>query len=284
MTECLPSRLSCPPREDIRGERRARAGGRRPARCRAPARRTRATRRRSSCARRPMRRAARAALEGFPSSRSRSAHACRIIELDDFGAHPARPRRSDAAPSGALATRRHGGRAARFLPWRGVAGVGRLQRPHDRGRVPHRRRLGAATRCSATSATTRQYRAAGHSFYTVETHIHYLREVDVHEPLALHHAGARRRRQAAAPRPRDATTATPSKLLCTVEQMLVHVDMNAGRSRRSCPTSRPRWTPSPPPIATSGPAAGRQRHAPATAHYLNSGVAPWSSNSPTSTR
>ena len=73
------------------------------------------------------------------------------------------------------------------------------------------------------------YRAAGHSFYTVETHILYLLEVDVHEPISfttqvlgvdakrlhlLHsmhhgHSGA---------------------LLCTAEQMLVHVDMNAGRS------------------------------------------------------
>lgn len=73
------------------------------------------------------------------------------------------------------------------------------------------------------------YRAAGHSFYTVETHIQYLREVAVHEPIefttqiigvdhkrvhfihSMHHG-------------------TDGGLLCTVEQMLVHVDMGAGRS------------------------------------------------------
>lgn len=73
------------------------------------------------------------------------------------------------------------------------------------------------------------YRAAGHSFYTVETHIHFIREVAVHEPIlfttqilgvdakrvhllhAMHHGA-------------------DDGLLCTVEQMLVHVDMNAGRS------------------------------------------------------
>jgi acyl-CoA thioesterase FadM len=73
------------------------------------------------------------------------------------------------------------------------------------------------------------YRAAGHSFYTVETHIHYLLEMDLHDPLAIdtqvlgidakrvhlvhlmHHAGSQ-------------------ALVATVEQMLVHVDMGAGRS------------------------------------------------------
>ena len=73
------------------------------------------------------------------------------------------------------------------------------------------------------------YRAAGHSFYTVETHIHFIREVAVHEPIdfttqilgvdakrvhllhAMHHGD-------------------DDGLLCTVEQMLVHVDMDAGRS------------------------------------------------------
>ena len=73
------------------------------------------------------------------------------------------------------------------------------------------------------------YRAGGHSFYTVETHIHYLVEVDVHEPItfltqvlgvdakrvhlihSMHHGNS-------------------GALLCTAEQMLVHVDMRAGRS------------------------------------------------------
>lgn len=78
------------------------------------------------------------------------------------------------------------------------------------------------------------YRAAGHSFYTVETHIHYLREVAVHEPIefttqvlgldakrvhlihTMHHGA-------------DGT------VVCTAEQMLVHVDMVAGRSTAILP-------------------------------------------------
>ncbi len=73
------------------------------------------------------------------------------------------------------------------------------------------------------------YRAAGHSFYTVETHIHFMMEVSVHEPIefttqvlgvdakrlhfihSMYHGGT-------------------GALLCTAEQMLVHVDMKAGRS------------------------------------------------------
>ncbi|MBI4883865.1 MAG: thioesterase family protein [Actinobacteria bacterium] len=74
-----------------------------------------------------------------------------------------------------------------------------------------------------------EYRAGGHSFYTVETHVHYLLEVSVHEPItfetqvlgvdakrlhlvhSMYHGGT-------------------NALLCTAEQMLVHVDMAAGRS------------------------------------------------------
>ena len=73
------------------------------------------------------------------------------------------------------------------------------------------------------------YRASGRSFYTVEAHIHYLREAIEGEPLrltyqlldldrkrahvfqAMHHAGS-------------------GELLATAEQMLVHVDMHTGRS------------------------------------------------------
>ena len=73
------------------------------------------------------------------------------------------------------------------------------------------------------------YRAAGHSFYTVETHIHYLLEVDVHEPIAfttqLLGVDAKRVHLIHTMLHGD-TGAT----LCTAEQMLVHVDMVAGRS------------------------------------------------------
>lgn len=71
------------------------------------------------------------------------------------------------------------------------------------------------------------YRAAGHSLYTVETHINYIRETSLGEPLrvstqvlgvdakrvhffhSMFHAGS-------------------GELLCTTEQMLLHVDMAAG--------------------------------------------------------
>jgi carnitine 3-dehydrogenase len=73
------------------------------------------------------------------------------------------------------------------------------------------------------------YRAAGHSFYTVETHIHYLLEVDVHEPIEfttqLLGVDAKRVHLLHTMLHGD-TGAT----LCTAEQMLVHVDMAAGRS------------------------------------------------------
>ena len=70
------------------------------------------------------------------------------------------------------------------------------------------------------------YRACGHSFYTVESHINYYREVSIGEPLrfttqilavdekrlhffhAMYHGDS-------------------DELLCTTEQMLLHVDMNA---------------------------------------------------------
>ncbi|NRF72312.1 thioesterase family protein [Aquincola sp. S2] len=73
------------------------------------------------------------------------------------------------------------------------------------------------------------YRASGLSFYTVETHIHYLREAMEGEPLrlsyqlldldrkrahvfqAMHHGGS-------------------GALLATAEQLLVHVDLHTGRS------------------------------------------------------
>lgn len=74
-----------------------------------------------------------------------------------------------------------------------------------------------------------EYRAAGHSFYTVETHIHYLLEVDAYEPITfttqLLGVDAKRVHLIHTMLHGD-TGAT----LCTVEQMLLHVDMAAGRS------------------------------------------------------
>jgi len=73
------------------------------------------------------------------------------------------------------------------------------------------------------------YRAAGHSFYTVETHIHYLLEVDVHEPIAFttHLLGVDEKRLHLIHTMLHGDTGAT---LCTAEQMLVHVDMAAGRS------------------------------------------------------
>jgi carnitine 3-dehydrogenase len=78
------------------------------------------------------------------------------------------------------------------------------------------------------------YRDAGHSFYTVETHIHYLLEVDVHEPLhfTTQLLGADAKRMHLLHQMYHGDT---GKLLCTTEQMLVHVDMTAGRSTPMLP-------------------------------------------------
>ena len=73
------------------------------------------------------------------------------------------------------------------------------------------------------------YRAAGQSLYTVETHLHHRREVAEGEPLALSlqlldhdhkrvHIFHEMRR------------GDSDALLATAEQMLVHVDIEAGRS------------------------------------------------------
>jgi acyl-CoA thioesterase FadM len=73
------------------------------------------------------------------------------------------------------------------------------------------------------------YRAAGHSFYTVETHIHYLLEVSVHEPIRFttQVLGVDAKRVHVIHTMYHGET---DAMLCTAEQMLVHVDMNAGRS------------------------------------------------------
>jgi carnitine 3-dehydrogenase len=73
------------------------------------------------------------------------------------------------------------------------------------------------------------YRAAGHSFYTVETHIHYRREVAVHEPIAFRTQvlGVDAKRVHLV---HSMEHGVDGGLLATVEQMLLHVDMRAGRA------------------------------------------------------
>lgn len=78
------------------------------------------------------------------------------------------------------------------------------------------------------------YRAGGHSFYTVETHITYLQEVAVHEPLRIttQLLGVDAKRVHLVHDMRHGET---DDQLCVVEQMLVHVDMHAGRSAAILP-------------------------------------------------
>jgi acyl-CoA thioester hydrolase len=73
------------------------------------------------------------------------------------------------------------------------------------------------------------YRAAGHSLYTVETHLHHRREVSVGEPLelTLQLLDHDRKRVHLFQEMRHGET---EDLLATAEQLLVHVDMEAGRS------------------------------------------------------
>ncbi len=73
------------------------------------------------------------------------------------------------------------------------------------------------------------YRAAGHSLYTVETHLHHRREVSEGEPLELtmqllDHDHKRVHLY------QEMRHADTGDLLATAEQLLVHVDMEAGRS------------------------------------------------------
>ena len=73
------------------------------------------------------------------------------------------------------------------------------------------------------------YRAGGHSFYTVETHIHFLREASVHEPFVFETQllGVDAKRVHLVHTMLDGASAAR---LSAVEQMLVHVDTAAGRS------------------------------------------------------
>lgn len=79
------------------------------------------------------------------------------------------------------------------------------------------------------------YRAAGNSFYTVETHIVYVREVAVHEPIEFttQVLGVDNKRVHLV---HTMLHGVDGGLLCTAEQMLVHVDMNAGRSAAILPS------------------------------------------------
>ncbi|MEP7047016.1 MAG: thioesterase family protein [Ilumatobacteraceae bacterium] len=73
------------------------------------------------------------------------------------------------------------------------------------------------------------YRAAGHSFYTVETHIAYLREAAQDAPLRIttRVLGLDHKRLLIY---HEMFDGDDDALLATTEQMLVHVDMDAGRS------------------------------------------------------
>src|SRR6476469_3597307 len=82
-----------------------------------------------------------------------------------------------------------------------------------------------------------QYRADGHSFYTVETHIAYLREAVEHAPLRIttRVLGLDRKRLHIY---HEMFNGSTDKLLATTEQMLMHVDMNAARSAAILPEVR----------------------------------------------
>jgi acyl-CoA thioester hydrolase len=75
------------------------------------------------------------------------------------------------------------------------------------------------------------YRAAGHSLYTVETHIRFLREASLDESLSLtlQVLGFDRKRVHINHEiHRDPGEGAKLELLATVEQMLLHVDAVAG--------------------------------------------------------
>ena len=82
-----------------------------------------------------------------------------------------------------------------------------------------------------------EYRAGGHSFYTVETHIAYLREAAEGAPLRIttRVLGVDRKRLLIY---HEMFHGTNDKLLATSEQMLVHVDMAAARSVAILPDVR----------------------------------------------
>lgn len=73
------------------------------------------------------------------------------------------------------------------------------------------------------------YRSSGHSFFTAETHINYLREASLGEPLRVttQVLGVDAKRLHFFHAMAHAVTGEP---LATTEQMLLHVDMKAGRT------------------------------------------------------
>ncbi len=81
------------------------------------------------------------------------------------------------------------------------------------------------------------YRAGGHSFYTVETHIAYLREAAEGARLRIttRVLGVDRKRLHIY---HEMFRGNNASLLATTEQMLVHVDMNAARSAAILPEVR----------------------------------------------
>ncbi len=81
------------------------------------------------------------------------------------------------------------------------------------------------------------YRAAGHSFYTVETHIAYLREAAEDAPLRIttQVLGVDRKRLHIY---HEMFQGEDDTLLATTEQMLIHVDMNASRAVAILPDVR----------------------------------------------
>ncbi len=81
------------------------------------------------------------------------------------------------------------------------------------------------------------YRAGGHSFYTVETHIGFLGEAGVDQPLTFETTvlGVDAKRLHFV---HVMTNADTSRRLATVEQMLVHVDTATGKSAPILPDVR----------------------------------------------
>ena len=81
------------------------------------------------------------------------------------------------------------------------------------------------------------YRAAGKSFYTVETHINYYQETSVGEPLAFttQLLGVDDKRLHFF---HTMTHGRTGELLATTEQMLLHVDMNASKASPISPEVR----------------------------------------------
>lgn len=81
------------------------------------------------------------------------------------------------------------------------------------------------------------YRAAGRSFYTVETHLNYYREAAVGEPLRfatlLLDLDEKRLHLF-----HTMTHGGEGRVLCTTEQLLVHVDMAAARAAPITPAVR----------------------------------------------